>query len=268
MSGLYLHGKATPTSRFTSARASKSPLDKLSSKKEIARPVRRQQVDYESQIIDRQLSVTADFRGLDILSALEYLKRLQTELPPGISREKRTAILNRRRNMPDLVLAHQIASLFSHMPDLERETHFLISEKRIIQIPLQNGDVAYIKTQDLGAPEELLETPLDQLSDDQFARLSQAGYLLRRNQQLVMSAPNIGAYFSLLSAARKWVLAHLRKSIVLEKDLRTRYALWKDGGVFQFESLMHDLVGSSRVEILRLTVGRALKITKRGREER
>lgn len=268
MSRLHVHGLVTPTSKVVRKRTEKSPLDGISLKKRQPRPSSRPQVDYESQIVDRQLPVTADFRGLDILSAMDYLKRLQSDLPPRLSREKRTELLNRRRNMPDIVLAHQIASLFPNMANLEKETHWLVSERRIVALPLQDGDVAYIRPEDLKAPEELFQMPLSALKDDKFRQYSQAGFLMRRNGQLVLSAPNIGAYFSNLASARKWVLAHLRKSIMLEKDLRSRYELWRDGGVFQFEALMHDLVGSSRVEILRLTVGRAAKITKRGREER
>lgn len=241
----------------------------MSPKKRTAGPPARSKIDYESQIVAHQVPVTVDFRGLDILSAMDYLKRLQTTLPPKTGREKRTDILNRRRNMPDIVLAHQIASLFPNMAGLEKETNFLVTEGRIIQLPLPDGDVAYMRREHYTAPQELLEIPsLTDLADDQVRRFSQAGYLLRRNDGLVLSTPNIGLYFQLLKAARKWVLSQLRKSIVLEKDLKVRYEAWKDGGIFQYENLIHDLVGSSRIELLMLVVGRAFRITKRGREDR
>lgn len=209
------------------------------------------------------MPVEADFRGLDVLSAIDYLKALQSVIP-SCSREKRTNILNQRRNMPPIVLAHQIASLFPAMQNLEKEVNYLVTQKRIVELPLQHGDVAYIRTEDWNAPSGL---SLD-LTDDEIRVYSQAGYIMRRNNRLVYSAPNIGAYFSALKAARSWVMAILKRNICLMKDVRQRYENWKDGGIFIWESLMHDLVGSSRVEILTLTVGPALRLTKRGREER
>lgn len=277
MSVLHVHGKATPTSKVVRNRnAPRSPLKAAAAaaspiKRPAARPAARSH-DYASQVTGHGLPVEADFRGLDVLSAMDYLKRLQSEFPPRLSRERRTDLLNRRRNLPDIVLGHQIASLFPNMPALEREINDLVTAGRLVRLALQDGDPAYIRREDYRCPPELLTLPTSELSDSQFRAFSQGGYLLRRRDVVVLSAPNMGAYFSALRAARKFVLAHLRNSagagIALEKDVKTRYEVWKDGGIFQFENLMHDLVGSARVEVLMLTVGRALKITKRGREDR
>ncbi|CCG81314.1 protein of unknown function [Taphrina deformans PYCC 5710] len=272
MSNLHVHGQVTPTSKvIRNPRTLKSPLKsapKVPTTTRTRRPTTSRKTDFESQITGHQLSVEADFRGLDVLSAIDYLKRLQTDMPPRLSREKSVALLNRRRQMPTIVLAHQITSLFPNMPDLEKEIHFLVREGRLIQLPLQSGEPAYIRREDYKCPPVLLDTPVDDLSDSQFREFSHEGYLVRRNGTVVLSAPNIGTFLSGLRAARSFVLGYLAKSIALEKDIKARYELWKDGGLFQFENLMHDLVGSSRVEVLMLTVGRALRITRRGREDR
>lgn len=350
MSSLHVHGRATPTSRVIRRdRTLKSPLAASSPTKRQTRPraagiaaatpSQNQVPDYAAQIVSASLPVEADFRGLDILSAIDYLKHLQsshTHFPPLSSRERRTAILNRRRNMPRIVLAHQITSLFPDMQHLDREIQFLVHERRIVMLTLQDGGTAYMRVEDLHPPPELLEACTTHLTssssssfppassanavgspswhggkddvddvtrglgDDQVRAFVEAGYLLRRNGRMVLSAPNIGAYFSTLRSVRTWVCTLLRKAgtnaggsgsgagigtggggsgsrggvtartggIALEKDVRARYDAWKDGGIFTWELVMHDLVGSSRVEVLMLTVGRALRLTKRGREER
>ena len=172
--------------------------------------------------------------------------------------------------MPDLVLGHQITSLFPDMRDLEKEVRFLVDAGRIIEIPMQDGEMAYIRTEKYRAPLGLLSGHLTQLSDDQVREFSQCGYLVRRSGELVLSVPNIGSYFTSLKNARVWLCSNLRKlkGMALEKDMLARYEVWKDGGVFTWECLMHDLVGSNRIEILQLNVGKALRLTRRGRELR
>lgn len=269
MSSLHVHGSVTPTSRVIKDRKTlKSPLSRSPIKKSPA--PRPKEPPIPDHPIIGTAKVDADFRGLDVLSAIDYLKSLRHTFPQKCSREKRTGLLNQRRNIPDLVLAHQLTSLFPDMRDLEKEIHFLVQSGKIVEIPLQSGEMAYIRRTDYTCPEGLLDGELNGLDDVKVREYSTAGYLMRRNNELVLSAPNIGAYFSALRTARIWVCTNLRKAkgLALEKNMHARYELWTDGGIFSWESLMHDLVGSGRVEILLLTVGKALRLTKRGRELR
>ena len=221
-----------------------------------------------------------DFSGIDILAAIDYLKRLQADsrLPAMTSRDQRTQILIQRRELPPIVLAHMVSSLLANTTTLERDQAQLRNRGRIIEIALAaGGDVALMRADDFGAPQALKDALVaghgavrdGALDADLLGDLVSSGYLVRdrRTGHLAPSVPNVGVYLRSLRACRKWVLTALTraKGILDEALLVSRYANWKQGKYFLWQTVLHDLVGSGRVELLQLGTGTALRITRRGR---
>ncbi|BFZ58644.1 Serine/threonine-protein kinase 19 [Savitreella phatthalungensis] len=221
-----------------------------------------------------------DFTGIDILAAIDYLKQLQaaTRLPPMTSRDQRTEILVHRREMPSIVLAHMVSSLFPNATTLERDQAELRRRGRIIQIPLGGGaELALMRVEDFDAPAALRDAILaghgtireDVLEPNLVGDLVSDGYLVRdrRDGSLAPSVPNVGLYLRALRACRRWVLTALvrAKGILDQALLVHRYSNWKEGKYFLWQTVLHDLVGSGRAEILQLGTGTALRITRRGR---
>lgn len=234
----------------------------------------------EARIVSVGLAVSAaDFTGLDILSGVDYLKALQssTTMPPYTSRERRADILARRRDMPAVVLAHMLSSLLPGMVSLERELSEVVRRGALVALPLADGETALVRIDDYDAPAALREVlatsggQLEELQPDAQRELAASGHLLRgRDGTLAASAPNIGLYLGSLRLCRRWILNSLRRAggIALEATLRLRYEAWKEGVFFAWKTLMHDIVGSGRAEVVQLTTGPGLRITRRGRLEK
>lgn len=309
MPALHVHGQAIPTSRVKGhKRTLVSPLHKASITSRQRKGQSTQISIHEQRIpvlTDHILTKTFAFQGLDVLSAIDYLKRLQTHLPPRLSTTLRTELLNRRRAMPALVLEHQLASLLPNMRDLERELLHLTASRSIIKFQFEDGNccvtmTAYLHRKDYLCPVGLLTflqpglsdsacsaspseatiraTATGGLTDAQIRDFMKEGWLIERRRNssgggqgswtLALSLPNIGTFMTALRSARNFITTLPRGSpLMVEKNVRARYEQWKDGGLFHFDNMMHDLVGSGRVEVLLLTTGRALRLTKRGRVE-
>jgi hypothetical protein len=218
----------------------------------------------DAHILETGLPAAAcPYEGLDCLSAIDYLKSQLPPVPPKLTRDQLTTLLCRRRDKPLIVLMHQVASLFPKMPHLEREMQLLVQQGKVVQMQLQGDEVALMRHEDMRVP----FADINALSEDEVRRYAAQGYLVRKDGRLQLSVPGLGIYTSSLRLARRWVLQHLKKGIALEKDLQIRYDAFKEGGLVAWHVLMHDLVGSSRMEVLRCAVGRALRITKRGRSD-
>ncbi len=246
------------------------------------------------EVIESELPVEPALRLTNAEEGIQHmLSHMFEEIPEkGLSRQKRIDIFQFRQRLPQIVMLHQLHSLFpDQQTDIDRELMELFVSGRIKRLAIRasdDGDYALIMG---GEWKDMLEKSIQnrhtlqkfhdilsahptatrlssqdvsRLSGKEITDLTNAGFLtFLPMQAYAISLPNFGQYVGLLLRARKIALRIIWKTPyheMLENMLEERWSpkKWREFAGVNCNWILHDLVGSGRCELFQTPVGRGI----------